>query len=491
MCSRPTNELGNRVYLNDPPTIKVGQPFTFYGVANDIGNAPSPSRPEELIGSLHSLNDATLWLGLPHVDDNDLGVAIQWLGDFNGDRLADLAVGMPAAEEQKGRLSVLYGRAGDWPAPEDLELLSDSPSSFTGVDGDALVGANFTAVGDTNGDGYDDLLVAVPDSKSVYLVFGQPEVLGRDLILDGVNADAWVMLSSTNDYRFGDEVGAAGDINGDGLMDFMVEGYQRVFVVLGQRTWPDQVALNRYAAAIIEDTGVLDTKLAAAGDMNGDNYDDFVLSHGYTVYLYQGNDSFDTYNRTTMALDDVVSTFGSADEMADVVALGDVNGDGLSDMLFRSGNAPHLVFGNTGSSWSTHVFSYFDPSPSGFIAAPGDVNNDGLADIMLGNSNDDAYMILGGALDDVQATITSVSHVASAPYAAGADINSDGASDIALLPVDAVGDAMGMASFGELTIMGPTAHYLGTRANDNSYVIDLHNIPYSVNDFEAMTPLCE
>ena len=39
-----------------------------------------------------------------------------WLGDFNNDRLADLVLGLPAAEGGDGRVSVVYGRAGDWPA---------------------------------------------------------------------------------------------------------------------------------------------------------------------------------------------------------------------------------------------------------------------------------------------------------------------------------------------------------------------------------------
>jgi hypothetical protein len=54
-----------------------------------------------------------VWLGLSTIFDNDQGAQAAWLGDFDNDRMADLAVGLPAAAEGAGQVIVVYGRAGD------------------------------------------------------------------------------------------------------------------------------------------------------------------------------------------------------------------------------------------------------------------------------------------------------------------------------------------------------------------------------------------
>ena len=144
----PTSELTNRTYLSDPPPhVPTDQQLDLYGVANDAGRVPEPSRPVELVGELDGIDDATIWLELSSVNDDDDGVSVAWLGDFNGDRLSDLAVGLPAAEGGAGEVTVIYGRAGDWPTPHDAELLADSRTSLVGDSG-AGIGDTIAAVGD-------------------------------------------------------------------------------------------------------------------------------------------------------------------------------------------------------------------------------------------------------------------------------------------------------------------------------------------------------
>ena len=115
----PTNEMTNRTYTaENPPHVPANQPLTLYGVANDAGNNPLPTDPAELTGNLHSITDATVWLQPDTISDNDGGISVSWIGDFNGDRLADLAVGFPAMEGGAGKVIIVKGDVGDWPNPK-------------------------------------------------------------------------------------------------------------------------------------------------------------------------------------------------------------------------------------------------------------------------------------------------------------------------------------------------------------------------------------
>jgi len=446
----PTSELTNRTYLNvRAPHVVTNQQLDLYGVANDAGRVPQPARPVELVGELDGIDDATIWLELTTVDDDDDGVGVAWLGDFNGDRLSDLAVGLPAAEGGAGQVTVLYGRAGDWPVPPDAELLADSPTSFVG-EADAGIGDTIAAAGDVDGDGFSDILIGDSVNNRVYVVFGRPGPLGRDLVLDGPRYPYWAELTGRSGLQIGEWLGAAGDVNGDGFDDLLIgatgaEG--KTYLLLGEPVpwWEtremDSVAeyparsenmrLERKAATEIA-TDPDGAFLSGVGDMDGDQYDDFVVAEGNTVYLFEGQSSFEG----SLELNDAIATFASSEPRPEVAALGDVNDDGglrLTDFVYADGDTPKLVFGDVNRDWDTQSFN-FTPAASGFLAAPGDVDADGSNDILLGNANGDAYLVLGKDLSDVEATLTDVKAAASAPYAAGADLNSDGSSDLLLVP---------------------------------------------------------
>jgi hypothetical protein len=329
----PTDELTNRTYLGDPPHVPSGQPHTLHGVANDVGNVPQPSRPEELVGTLDSIQDATIWLGLSAVDENDAGVNVAWLGDFNGDRLADLAVGLPAAANGEGQVIVVYGRAGGWPAPPDSEMLADSLTSFVGLAG-AGIGDVMAPAGDVDGDGLNDLLIGDSANNRVYLVFGRPNPMGRDLPLDGPQAALWSELVAPGDEQIGEWLGAAGDVNGDGFDDLLIgvtgaEG--KTYLLLGQASpWWETVELDVHAAAEIA-TDPAGARLTGVGDMDDDQYDEFVVADGSAVYLFEGRDDFAPRAGEAMSLTEAIAAFASADVRPAVVALGDVDGDDLPD----------------------------------------------------------------------------------------------------------------------------------------------------------------
>ncbi|MFE1313541.1 FG-GAP-like repeat-containing protein [Streptomyces sp. NPDC058755] len=137
---------------------------------------------------------------------------LQWIdihdggtGDINGDGRADL---------------LLTGYCGDGGYCSRLYL--SGPSGLTRVTDWYPGGDGAAALGDVNGDGYDDLITGVKDDETIWVDYGSPSGLSAQ--------DTWKSYSQDTpgvpgamelSDRFGSSV-AAGDITGDGIDDVVV-----------------------------------------------------------------------------------------------------------------------------------------------------------------------------------------------------------------------------------------------------------------------------
>jgi len=107
------------------------------------------------------------------------GAQLQPIGDFNGDGIADFAVLAPGffsnlgsindnlLENNQGALFIYYGSldgiAAD--ATPDVAIAVPAPNPSTNVSqNQAILLSQFASVGDINGDGYDDLIIASPNT---------------------------------------------------------------------------------------------------------------------------------------------------------------------------------------------------------------------------------------------------------------------------------------------------------------------------------------
>ncbi len=458
----PSDELTERTYLYNFPQVPAGSAHTFHGVANDAGNVPQPSRPVDLSGSLNSLTDATIQLGLASIDDSVGGVHATWIGDFNGDRRDDLLVGLPAAAGGRGQISIIYGRSGDWPVPNEQEMLANSPSSFVGAPGAGL-GNIASPAGDVNGDGRADLLIGDPANNRAFVVFGQSSYLGTNVELTAPKSAYWWLLSPPAGETIGTYLGGAGDVNGDGFDDLLIGAggaANNAYLLLGQGAPINNktIPLKYTAAAKISGAGA--ATLTGLGDVNGDHKDEFGLGSGGKVYIFEGKGSYAPQAGKSLSLSDAATSLGSADSRPQLAALGDINGDHLDDFIYSSGGNQQVVYGDgtLDGSWATHGFSY----GAGFVAAPGDVNRDGLKDILIGGGGS-AYLVLGssGGLGGAVATISGVAAAGSAPMANKSDLNSDGSSDLLLVPNTPAGQSIGVDSASSLPELPPA--WLPTR----------------------------
>ncbi|MCB0230369.1 MAG: FG-GAP repeat protein, partial [Anaerolineae bacterium] len=306
--------------------------FALEGHSDDIMNVPLPARPETLAGSgLDAYDSATIWLEPPSplVDD---AMTVAWLGDVNGDSRADLAVGLPAANDGAGKVVIIYGAGGGWPVIPDATALSDSPSGYVGA-ADAGIGSVIAPAGDVNGDGLSDMLIGDPANERVFLVFGQATPNGSALSLDDEYVSNWLILTTSDNLVLGSYAAAAGDVDGDGFDDVLIGGLNasgagKAYLLAGQATsWNATTDLATMALASYPLPGS-GAPATGVGDVNSDGYDDFAISdpanslgNGRVVSLYFGAMTPPTAAGAT------VTANSSAAVGAQITALGDVNGD--------------------------------------------------------------------------------------------------------------------------------------------------------------------
>eukprot|EP00727_Mastigamoeba_balamuthi_P005522 m51a1_g159 hypothetical protein (1607) ;mRNA; r:510234-515359 len=157
--------------------------------------------------------------------------------DVNGDGIDDLVLGVPDQQSstslpQAGVTYVILGRRSGWPQSIPLALGS-SGAVFSSSHGFYLNGANaFDRSGmtvslseDFNGDGLGEVIVGAPNAANragaVYAVFGSSAPATVDLhTLDG--SVGYSIIGSTASHMVGAAITAMGDVNTDGLADFMI-----------------------------------------------------------------------------------------------------------------------------------------------------------------------------------------------------------------------------------------------------------------------------
>lgn len=310
------------------------------------------------------------------------------LGDVNGDGYDDVGLGQsryaPADDSfaDLGRVSILFGSAS-----------GITPANAQHVDGTVRGErrARFVRAGDVNGDGYADVLIeGVMDNlqdTGTALHLGGPDGLGATPVWHLPRRPVYARAQ-----------GNVGDVNGDGRSDVLFQ----ISEYVGD-AWRKQLGVYAGTATGLTPTPIwhvdVPTELpidaaAGVGDFNGDGHPDVSLGSAFCDWAR--GDELAVYFGAASGLSTSagwtaqVSTCTSATH--ELVAAGDVNGDGFADITSSTGGRTDITgaalgfFG--GASPIRQPFwnvSFPENDADGTdISGAGDTNGDGYADVVLG-----------------------------------------------------------------------------------------------------------
>ena len=210
------------------------------------------------------------------------------------------------------------------------------------------------------------------------------------------------IIGESNEKRI-TNVKGIGDINTDGYDDFMVavntglnvkgQGIVKLYLGSADGNLTHDVIFHYPGKDSLYDFG---GTISGVGDVNGDDYDDFIIwglfsDWGYwkgKVFLYLGGSSIDTLPVKEFYEPWIQDSFGYITE-----AVGDINKDGYDDFItcshynWSDGKGyVYLFWGGDTISWEkcdTISGNLFFPQSAANI---GDINNDGFDDIAIGTS---------------------------------------------------------------------------------------------------------
>lgn len=429
--------------------------------------------------------DGTNGFRLNGVDvDDRSGGSVSGAGDINGDGIDDLIIGASNAAGGAGESYVVFGKASGFAASINLAGLNGS-NGFR-IDGVALgdgSGGAVSGAGDVNGDGVDDLIIGAHradrggnrDVGESYIVFGNTTGFARSVDLSALDgSNGFRIDAASRGERTGDSVSGAGDFNGDGVEDFIISASGanpnntnsagESYVVFGRSSGFGSTfdldslnGTNGFRLQGINDFDFSGGSVSGAGDVNGDGFDDVIISGRIESYVIFGKAGGFSSSLDLGSLNGRNGFRLEGSGATSVSNAGDFNGDGFDDLLIGNNNArpdglaaggeAYLVFGQAnGFSASINLnnldgsdgFRIPGESSNGFlgseVSAIGDLNADGFDDIAVGASgatidgarSGASYVIFG--FDKIQQNGTAASEILDGTIFAD-EINGLGGND--------------------------------------------------------------
>lgn len=410
----------------DDVALSAGDADDQYGVVTVAFGGARKTLPRTIELSLLDGRDGFMVLANEQRVDNPIGGR----GDIDADGYDDIVVG----HENDASVWITYGRS-KFPAEV---LYGEDPDGkkallVTSPEKDSTFPNSVAIIGDMNGDGFDDF--AMGDANALteggrtgatYVVFGRKRGggPGKLSIRDLNGRNGFRIVGGAVGEAAGSLVAPAGDFNGDGLADLLVGAPYakpggrkiggRLYVVFGRTgRFPAELRLaeldGRTGFAIPgvlpgDELGRLGSA-TTAGDVNGDEADDIVLSAAESPSSNFARASFVVFGQKrasfAKSLDlrklNAKSGFRVRPSDVAVSGVGDVNSDGFADVLFSGGYDPKkngylllgqaqfpkdIVFGETPSISYVRVKNRESAGP---VSPAGDFDGDGWPDMLLGS----------------------------------------------------------------------------------------------------------
>ncbi len=425
--------------------------------------------------------------------EDRVGGSVSRAGDINNDGIDDFIIGATSMdlETDPPAGAIGYVVFGAQVVRETLALSAlDGTNGFAIIgmySREALTGA-MAAAGDINADGIDDLIISAPaadpgglvDAGETYIVFGKNSSFPSEFELaqllpsnGGDGSDGFIVSGANQGDRSGVSVSGIGDLNSDGVDDVVIgasfaspngiDAAGEAYVIFGRNTdFPAIFDVSTLASPLAGEAaqgfiaqgstpfGASGAQVSRAGDLNNDGIADLIIGSpfagpddheggGEGHIIFGSPNGFPAVYPLSYLLPSgggdgsagfVMRGANPLDALGSAVSdAGDVNGDGIDDLLVGAPFASTLDGNITGSAYVLYGSSQGFPAlfdaaqlhathgadgSLGFVlygseshrigaalAAVGDINSDGRDDLMLGaptsnlNEPGRSYLIFG------------------------------------------------------------------------------------------------
>jgi len=314
--------------------LAEGAVFIFYNSANGLSSAPSWTAQSNQAGSF-------------------FGWSVAEAGDVNGDGFSDLLIGAPNFsddQDREGAVFLWYGGPNGL-GPAGIPANADWTAQLNQTD--AHFGYALASAGDTNNDGYDDLVVGAPffsrgqDGEGLAALWlGSASGMGQPGAFD--NAD-WIAEGNVPHATFGASLSSAGDQNRDyhddllvgapGMaIDFQLEG--AAFLFKGD---PSGLEISSsWSVRGQQDGALLGSDVQGLGDIDFDGYADVAVSAPHytngqylegAVFVWNGSPNLSAGIRQLNTANWSKESNQAGARMGSSISSIDFNADGLNDLI--------------------------------------------------------------------------------------------------------------------------------------------------------------